>query len=737
MERHLTELTQEPHAVRDAAADSARDGGAMRGRCVSIRLIVTAATVALVAAAVLAVGSVGEQHAQVTLARETEARILMTARNLARLSSSALLSPAPELVLHPAVREIQVDHPELAFVVVVDHEDRIRGHAEARSIGQLFHLAPDLSPAPTQHKLAPGESLLISQQALVSCVRVLTTSGNTIGKVFVGLHRSHFDAEVTASRRQQVVVVFVLLVLAVGGALLLMSVLLRPIDKLRAGLERIGRGDLTTPIVLHSRTEFQLLAESINHMASELRAAQTQTVEKERLKHEMELARQIQASLMPVSNLVAGDFEVVGVHHAAAEVGGDFFDAVKLSDGRLGIAIADVSGKGLAGCMVMSMVAVLLRSLRRAAATPSELLVALDEQLRGNLRPGVFVTMFYGILDTRSGRLRYASAGHSPLLVHRAATNDTEWHYTEGIPIGAVRARALGATLHDREISLEPGDTMVQFTDGVNEALEPHADEQFGFQRLESAVRDAAPHGGGAVIEHLRTSLAAWTGDLPRLDDETVLVVHRLQRAPQAIAATYSNGDSAAGLSDDAVARIWGMRRSDQWLSVKDPAELDQLRDWLRRCLHLRDLPVADAVLLEHALHEQCSNIIEHGRGLDGQSSIDLWWIPDGDIWSEVDGRAPQLLDDDLPLLQRIRRGVILIRDHGAPYSPTTCADNDLDDPHVRKRGRGLGLRIIQDVMNPLLYERGGAHGNLTLMRFDPRHCSDTEVRHATARRKT
>ena len=707
-----------------AAAPSGHPG---HRRYVSIRLIVTAATVALVAAAVLGVGSVGERHARAMLARETEARILLTARNLARLSSSALLSGVPELVLHPAVREIQADHPELAFVVVVDHENLVQGHADARSLGERFNLPPDVRPPQTQQNLAAGEAILGSELTLVACVPVLTANGDAIGKVFVGLPRSHLEAAVTESRRQQAIVVLVLLGLDVAVALLLMTLLLRPIDKLRAGLERIGSGDLSTPIALRDRTEFQRLAEAINDMASELRAAQSQMVEKERLKHEMELARQIQGALLPASSLVTGDFEILGVHQAAAEVGGDYFDVLELPEDNIGIAIADVSGKGLAGCMVMSMVAVLLRSLRRAYVTPSELLVALDEQLSGNLRPGVFVTMFYGILDPRAGRLRYASAGHTPLLVYRAATGDTEWHYTEGIPIGAVRGGELRATLRNREILLQPGDSMMQFTDGVNEAWEPREREQFGFPRVERVVREHAERGSRALISGLRSALATWTADLPRLDDETIVVVHRVARAriaPHAVVPME--------LGHDLVERVWQMRRSGSRLSIKDPAELSQLRAWIRRCPFLRDLPPDEAILLEHALHEQCANIIEHGYGLDASSAIDLWWIPEGDIWAALDARDPQLLDQDPSLLERIRRGVFLIRDHGVPYSPSARSDSDLDDPTVRKRGRGLGLRIIQEVMNPLLYQRGAAYGNLTLMRFDPMQCSKKEAGNAS-----
>ncbi len=713
-----------------------------RRRVVSIRFIVTAVAVALVSGGVLGVGWVGERHVRNVLATEVEARLLMAARNLARSSASALLSDFPELALHPAVREIQEDHPELAFVVVVDHEDKIQGHANARSLDETFAPPADLVAVPTTHRLWPNESISKNSATLVARVPVRHPSGASIGTVYVGLQRSHVEAAATAARQQQAVVLMVLLVLAVASTLVLMATLLRPIDRLRAGLERIGHGDLDTPIVLRDRTEFQLLADSINTMAGALSKAQEQMMEKERLKHEMELARQVQNSLLPAHSIVSGDFEILGVHQAAAEVGGDYFDILELPDGRIGIAIADVSGKGLAGCLVMSMVAVLLRSLRRSHRTPSALLAALDDQLSGNLRPGVFVTMFYGILDPSSGRLCYASAGHSPVLVHRAATQATEWHYTEAIPVGAVRG-ALGATLRDYELELQPGDTLVQFTDGVNEAWEPGTLQQFGFGRLEQVVKNTAAGGSRAVITAVRRALGQWTQDTPRLDDETLVVVHRLS-AGASMSATGIPGAQPSraipGSSELLIERAWSLRDGGRHLEMRrDAGALHRLRPWLATCPELTALADRDSVLLEHALHELCANILEHGyrdHAVEGHRdpALDLWWIPDADLWSGQTPRDPNRFAGQRQLLQNLQRGVFLVCDRGKAFSPSVRRAEDLDDPMVRKRGRGLGLRIIQEVMHPLLYRDGTAHGNITLMRFDPVEQSAQEVRNVSTK---
>src|SRR5262249_38128343 len=153
-----------------------------------------------------------------------------------------------------------------------------------------------------------------------------------------------------------------------------------------------ARGDLDHPIRLGGHSELGLLADAVDDMAVALQKAQAEMLERERLSREVELAREIQRSLLPPHPVTAGAFDVRGDQRAAAEVGGDYWDVLPLPDGRVGIAIADVAGKGLGGCLVMSMLSALLRALRRSYTTPAAMLVALDAELSQTLRPGVFVT---------------------------------------------------------------------------------------------------------------------------------------------------------------------------------------------------------------------------------------------------------------------------------------------------------------------------------------------------------
>ncbi len=685
-----------------------------RRRIVSMRLVVTSVTVGLTTAAVVSVGALAERSARRTLTREIEMRLVLEARYLALTSAGALLSELPELTLHPLVREMQTERPELAFVVVADHRGAIQGHADARRLGTPWTPPAGLRPVGTSMRLEPGESLLGDKHLLVVQAPVTSVVGQRLGTAVVGMRRSYIGAAVASARRQQLLFLAGLLALGVALALVVMTALLRPIGALRAGLERIGRGDLDTPLRLRDRTELGLLADAVNDMAGQLKAAQRELVEKERLARELELARDIQQRLLPAGPRTAGGCVVRGAHRAAAEVGGDYYDVLPLPDGRLAITIADVSGKGLGGCLLMSMLSSLLRALKTEHGSPSALLVALEGLLGDALPQGSFITMFYGLLDPETGRLVYASAGHSPVLVYRAAESRVETFTGGGIPVGALRGGLLASTLKDSVLELRPGDVLVQYTDGVSEAFKAGGDEQFGLERVQQVVRQHGAKGCDGVIAALTQALLAWAGGDAPHDDETLLVVGRGVEAAAPAAREPVASRPGVVRGDPLVLLERAQREGCAWTVPAELERLAELHGWLDRCPHLRDLDAQGFATLESALYEACANIVEHGYRNDRSQTLEVWWLPGA---AEGDGEPSGLRSW---AASRVCRGLFVVRDRGFPFSPGRWQPTDFGDRNVWKQGRGFGLDIIHRTMCEVAYHPGTTAGNITLMRFDP-----------------
>lgn len=702
-------MKQKRHPRRQKLSTVGREEKRTR-RVLSVRSIVTGTAVALISAAVIGAAGVAEYNARAALNRESSARLLLEARNLALVASTALLNEYPELTLAPVVKNMKSDRSEITLVVVVDHLGNIRGHEDTRQLGTAFQslsggIASDSAP-----DLEAGETLQRFADQLVASVDVSHANGKPLGKVLVAIQTSYVDNLITQSRRHQLAFFFILLSIGVALTMIIMSSLTRPIKTLRAGLEKIGRGDLTTRLQMSGRTDLGQLGEHINDMTARLESATREMLDKERMAHELALAQRIQRSLLPSERTQTGNFVIQGAQVAAAEVGGDFYDVFELDNGRVGVVVADVAGKGLAGCMVTSMLAVLIRSMRHTSLSPKELLIALEHRLCEFLEPGVFITMFYGILDPQTGVLTYASAGHCPLLVYRASSQEIELHQTKGIPIGAVRKNVLGRTLTNFTLSTDPGDVVVQYTDGMYESW--NADQEcFGMERLAEVVGEVAGQGPGTLIQQLFARLSAWVGSRQLNDDGTVLVLSH-DRLRSRSNHTQSSKDAV-----NARHELEEMLRADSHFGLKtELSDLSRLRAWLTSTPTLTALPARKLNAVESGLYEYCANIIEHGHDKDPSHRIDLWWV------SCSSGLAPEdpAWSDPQAATSRLHEGYFLILDQAPPFNVRNRRSSLLAAEESSATGRGLGLRLLNKAMQLVSYHAETSAGNVTFLRFNP-----------------
>lgn len=661
--------------------------------------------IALTASAVLSVGFVTERSARRALAAEMEERLVLQVRHLGMVSSGALLSDLPEWTLLPLIQQMRARQADLVFVDVVDRAGVIRADRDARALGSRFQPPAGLVREPETPALQPNEELLGTPGLLVASARIEDSQGHVLGTVWIGLRRAAITHRLEAARRSQLAVLAFFLVLGTAGSLVLSSVLLRPIGALRAGLERIGRGDLDTPLEIRGRSEIGALAETVNRMASELRTAQSEMVERERMAHEVQLAQRIQRSLLPPGRRTAGAFVIEGEQRQAAEVGGDYFQILDLPEGRIGLAVADVSGKGLAGSLVTAMLHALLRATAQAHASPAALLSALDRQLGAMLERGSFVTMFYGVLDPADGALCFASAGHNPLLVLHAS-GEAEWAAAKGPPLAALRGAKTVARYTDVTLRSRPGDVWVQYTDGISEAFQPGSDASFGLDRLARAAEPVRRAGSHAVLEAITAAVTEWRGGAPAHDDDTLLVISR-ELDGAASGGAQIEPDRASGVEG----LEWLRQASRDGRRLSLPATLPALRridEWIRETPALSHLGEPEAGLLRLALHEACSNVAEHACGLDPAQAFDLWWVPDGG--TNGNGHVS---------------GAFLLRDHGKPFRFEEWTPPDPAREEVRKKGRGFGVEIVRRVMSEVAYRTVASEGNLTRMRFTSRHSQE------------
>jgi serine phosphatase RsbU (regulator of sigma subunit) len=276
----------------------------------------------------------------------------------------------------------------------------------------------------------------------------------------------------------------------------------------------------------YSSEDLKLLDNLAEHAAAAVRVAllirdqQTDLREKERIRNELRVAQLIQRQLVPKDLPRIAGWEFFAHYHPAREVGGDFYDFIELSDGRLLIVAGDVTGKGIPAALVMASTRSILRGEASRLGDPSTILGCANDPLRPDIPTYMFVTCFCALLDPRTGRLVYANAGHNlPYL--RTATEVKELR-ARGMPLGIMPE-----SVYDRgETTLAAGESIVFHSDGLAEAHDADK-EMFGLSRMKAIIGSSSRP--GLVIESLLGGLRKFTGDgWEQEDDITLVVVHRM-----------------------------------------------------------------------------------------------------------------------------------------------------------------------------------------------------------------
>lgn len=257
-------------------------------------------------------------------------------------------------------------------------------------------------------------------------------------------------------------------------------------------------------------------------------------LERHRLEKELSLGRQIQMSMLPPSCPYFPGWDMAAMYEPARQVGGDFYDFFTIpgeEEGRLGLVIADVSDKGVPAALFMALCRTIIRNNGLRGRPPADALVWANRFIQEDSQTDMFLSAFYGVLDTNSGAFTFANAGHNPPLWWCAERQAVETLTVEGMVLGVLDT----VTLAERTVHVQPGDVLILYTDGITEAVNAGYVE-FGEARLHTAVSEllaSRPDADGATImQHIVTAVHEFTGGEAQHDDMTLVVVRRLPGSP-------------------------------------------------------------------------------------------------------------------------------------------------------------------------------------------------------------
>ena len=246
-------------------------------------------------------------------------------------------------------------------------------------------------------------------------------------------------------------------------------------------------------------------------------------VEQHRLERELELAHTFQSLLLPARTPDLENVEIAAYYKSAREVGGDYYDFIELEDGLLGVAIGDVSGKGIPGALVMASVRATLRAEARMSLSPQQVLSRVNEQVVMDTKENVFITVTYGILDTRNGHFRFCRAGHEPVICCDKVTGAVSTLTPEGIALGIIGGELFQVT-EEKSVELSEQSVVILNTDGVVEAMN-ELREEYGTKRFYQILSDNSKDHPKEIIMKVIADVEDFTQGIPQHDDITLVAM--------------------------------------------------------------------------------------------------------------------------------------------------------------------------------------------------------------------
>jgi len=475
---------------------------------------------------------------------------------------------APQEDTHLLVRGIGMpDSAKPAFAVIVDVlvNDQIKKQVRDETGVELKNVTatPPTDAAPGQplhgrataderHDAAAAQTGLLNRLPTLMDYRDWETGERGIVGVTTSLSIADLYERISEQSLGRTFSQGLLLVLFVIGALFLVIEIIAAIagfalaksitgsvHELFTGTERVRQGDFTHKIAVRSDDQLGELAGSFNQMTASIEDLLREAAEKKRLEEELRIAHEIQMSLLPQGPLHMRGLSVSALCVPAREVGGDYYDFFQLDDQRLGVLIADVSGKGTSAALYMAELKGLVLSLSRIHTSPRELLINANRLIAEHLDARSFITMTYAVIDLGAGTMTYARAGHTPLIYVPGGVGvrrQVRILAPDGMVLGLKldKGEMFERLLQEETIPLCAGDLYLFFTDGISEAMNAR-DDCFGEGRLGQLAETHAHLRSDELRERVLREISAFVGDAPQHDDMTMILL-KVDEVAEAVA---------------------------------------------------------------------------------------------------------------------------------------------------------------------------------------------------------
>jgi len=316
-------------------------------------------------------------------------------------------------------------------------------------------------------------------------VTPIRSGDRAIGQVHISYTGRLMIELMNVERRKIILLTLLGLAIGIGGIYLLSNYFVNPIVRIVERVRKFTSGDIETELPLEGVEEYFEISKALNDMMSRLRRDRANIVEREKVAKEIEVAGQIQKTLLPEKRPEIPGLKLDAYYRAASRISGDLYDIFQIDEENYCLLVADVSGKGIPASLIMSVLRTVIRIYAKGKRSSHSILVAVNDYIKDDIPPGIFITIFLGIYNARTRQLNFISAGHNPLIYLRKETRKAEFINPPGAPLGLpfVAKNAFAEKLHEQSISIRDGDILFIYSDGITESMN-RANEKYGLERL-------------------------------------------------------------------------------------------------------------------------------------------------------------------------------------------------------------------------------------------------------------
>ncbi len=481
----------------------------------------------LIAIVVFVISQVILQQEKRELVKRIKSQGIILSKNLTSAAAEGITT-SDELVIFQTIGDIMKEDGVIECFVL-DNKGTVIAHNQVKEVGKHYNLKKWMTGLKKEY----GNTILKRDGKLlynfVYPVYVKTFEKGAVKRVKIGTSHILFsytiiEKAINKATLTVILIALIVLIAGIGASFLLTNFIVKPIMEMARGAQIIGKGNLDYKIKVNTKDELELLANQFNSMTESLAEAQKIMLEQERLKYELDIATSIQNSLIPKQIPSIKGISISSYYKSAKEVGGDYYDFFKLDNNRIGFVVADVSGKGVPGAMVMIMVRSVLKSQVYSNKTAFHTLINTNKLIFNDIRKGMFITAFYGILDASKLIFQFANAGHNPLIILGQDTGKCEIYTEPGIPLGVQNPKIFEETIRGKFLQLKKGDVIVQYTDGITEAKNIK-EEEYGIDRLINIVTSNKDSKPSDLIKNLIKDVNNFCGEEPQYDDIAIVAI--------------------------------------------------------------------------------------------------------------------------------------------------------------------------------------------------------------------